>query len=120
MKLLHDYEISDLGAMGMEVPRHTREAIDGYLLNGWMPGGFLTAVICGDLFRAVDTADTANRQMLWAVARWISHNAPRESWGSAQIMRDWMEDKNGVRSRHRTDREKKAVWNSLTQTCEVN
>jgi hypothetical protein len=46
-------------------------------------------VLAGDFFRAVSTADTANRQMLWVIGRWISHEAPHGSWGSYDAIDNW-------------------------------
>ena len=50
---------SQLGDMGMEIPSHTLEALELYLIHGYHPGGFLSSVLAGDFFRAVSTADTA-------------------------------------------------------------
>jgi hypothetical protein len=80
---------SQLGDMGMEIPSHTLEALELYLIHGYHPGGFLSSVLAGDFFRAVSTADTANRQMLWVIGRWISHEAPHGSWGSYDAIDNW-------------------------------
>ena len=37
------------GHMGMEVPRHTQETLEGYLLRGWEPGGFVTSMLALDM-----------------------------------------------------------------------
>ena len=88
------------GTYNIGVPPHTREALEDYLIKGWAPGGFLTAMLTGDLYRAVSCADSANRQMLWAIGRWIVICAPPGSWGSEQNVQDWCNDKNGIRTRY--------------------
>jgi len=108
-----DFDTSDLGFMGMEIPVHTQEAITGYLIRGWKPGGFLTAILAGDLFRAVSSADTANRQMMWAISRFIMTSLPAGSWGDYDSVHNWSTDKNGIRSEYVTDLEKKYIWQTL-------
>ena len=95
-----------IGSMGMEVPQHTQETLEGYLLRGWEPGGFVTAMLAMDMERALATADTANRQMMWVVGRWIIEDAPPESWGSYDQVTNWCKDINGRRT-------KWAMWYEL-------
>jgi len=108
-----EFDTSDLGNMGMEVPMHTQEAITGYLIRGWKPGGFLTAMLAGDLFRAVDSADTANRQMMWAISRFITTSLPVGSWGDYESVHNWSTDKNNIRTEYVTDLEKNYIWQTL-------
>lgn len=108
-----DFDTSDLGFMGMEIPVHTQEAITGYLIRGWKPGGFLTAILAGDLFRAVSSADTANRQMMWAISRFIMTSLPTGAWGDYDSVHNWSTDKNGIRSEYVTDLEKNYIWQTL-------
>lgn len=108
-----DFDTSDLGFMGMEIPVHTQEAITGYLIRGWKPGGFLTAILAGDLFRAVSSADTANRQMMWAISRFIMTSLPAGAWGDYDSVHNWSTDKNGIRSEYVTDLEKNYIWQTL-------
>jgi len=42
---------------GGAIPEHMHDALENYLFRGWNPGGFLTAVLAGDLFNAVWKAD---------------------------------------------------------------
>jgi hypothetical protein len=100
---------------GQSVPEHTQEALENYLIRGYQPGGFLTACLTGDLFRAVQSADTANRGMIYAIVLWIMHNAPEGSWGSAQAMRDWTADRDGRRTQYREQCEKSRTWLTLVK-----
>ena len=118
MNKLVDFRFHDDYAVvhaGQDIPPHTQEALENYLIRGYMPGGFLTACLVGDLYRAVQSADTANRQMLWAIVRWIMHNAPEGSWGSAEAMRNWTADKNGCRTEFIEQCERKKVWLTLVK-----
>lgn len=97
---------SPIGHMGMSIPRHTQETLEGYLIRGWEPGGFVTSMLAMDMERALATADTANRQMMWAIGKWIVENAPEDSWGNYDLVKAWCKDVDGRRS-------KWATWNTL-------
>jgi hypothetical protein len=104
------------GHMGMEVPVHTQETIKNYLLYGFEPGGFVTSMLALDMERALTTADTGNRQMMWVIGQWIIQNAPTGSWGDYDTVRDWCVDTDGRRSRFVEQYKKQQMWESLQQT----
>lgn len=106
------FEQSVTGASGYDVPPHTMDTLRNYLIRGWEPGGFVTAVLAMDMARTITTADVANRHRLWCVARWIMEYAPAESWGSYEAVDRWCRDVNGVRS-------KWAVWYELNREVAV-
>lgn len=99
------------GAAGYDVPRHTMDTLRHYLLQGWEPGGFVSAVLALDMARSVTAADVGNRQRLWHVSKWIMESAPAESWGSYAAVDRWCQDVNGVRT-------KWAVWYELNRSAE--
>jgi hypothetical protein len=103
----------DLRYMGMEIPEHTKDSLDRYFVNGLRPGGFCEAMLAQDYDRALTIADTANRQMFWAIATWIRENAPLGSAGNYSIIDDWIKDKNSVRSTFARRAEKDYTWRSL-------
>jgi hypothetical protein len=118
MAKLIDFDSKDDYAVaysGQEVPKHTREALEHYLIHGYQPGGFLTACLTNDLYRAVSVADTANRQMIWAIVRWIMNSAPEGSWGSAEAVTDWILDRQGRRAQYREQCEKRNTWLTLVE-----
>ena len=71
------------------IPFHTQDALNNYYEHGYMPGGFLTAVLCNDLFKAVATADQYNINCLKDICMFVYNEMPAKSWGSAERMRDW-------------------------------
>lgn len=64
-------------------------AIDRYLNNGIVPGDFLQAVICNDLFSAVGRADEENCRNLPAFVAYFYNEAPLESYGSREKLLEW-------------------------------
>lgn len=105
----------DMKYMGQEVPHHTRETIEHYLLRGWAPGGFVESMLANDLERALYTADIVNRQRFWTIAMWIREYAPRESWGSYDAIEKWRDDFMGCRSAFAEKVEKDFVWKQLSR-----
>ena len=100
---------------GQAVPEHTQEALENYLIRGYQPGGFLTACLSGDLFRAMQSADHTNRNAIYAIVRWIMTSAPEGSWGSYPAVEDWCADKHGRRTQYREQCEKRLAWLTLVK-----
>lgn len=82
---LIDYAAGDL------LPEHIRDGVQRYFEDGIPPGGFLSAVICNDLFGALGRADDINRRKLFDICCWFYNHAPRGSYGSEENMGAWME-----------------------------
>ena len=61
-----------------------------YWDNALEPGGFAMAVLANDLLGAAQRADVWNRSELATIAQWVYHNAPPGSWGSYQIVDNWL------------------------------
>lgn len=57
-----------------------------YFEHGIMPGGFLTCVLCGDLYTAARYADPTNLERLGRLAWWLIENAPVGSYGSSEVV----------------------------------
>lgn len=84
--------MNKLNFQGYEsIPEHTKMALRMYVEEGYMPGGFLTAVLCNDLFRAVDHADSENAAALVQIVKFIYNRVPSNAWGSAANMRAYTE-----------------------------
>ena len=73
------------------IPQHTLAALDRYVNNRILPGGFLTAVLSNDLFGAVAHADKENKSALPEICQYIYNELPGNCWGSKDIMWQWVE-----------------------------
>jgi len=109
-----DWRTKDLRNMGMELSLETQESIENYLLRGWAPGGYLESMLAHDYERAFACADTANRQTIWALQRWISESAPPQCHGSYAAISKWRDDLNGRRTDYVKELEQKAIWQKLS------
>jgi hypothetical protein len=109
-----DWQTKDLRNMGMELSLETQESITNYLLRGWAPGGHLESMFAHDYERAFATADTANRQTIWVLWRWITESTPALCHGSYQAIDMWRDDVDGRRTDYVKEQEKKAIWQKLS------
>ena len=109
-----DWRTKDLRNMGMELSLETQEAIENYLLRGWAPGGYLESMLAHDYERAFACADTANRQTIWALWRWIKEGAPALCHGSYAAINMWRDDVGYRRTDYVKEQEKKAMWQKLS------
>ena len=75
------------------IPAHTKAALDRYVNDRIMPGGFLTAVLSNDLFGAVAHADRSNLEALTEIVKYVYNELPSGCWGSKDIMWRWVENK---------------------------
>lgn len=75
---------------GYNIPGHTQLALSAYVEEGIIPGGFLTAILCNDLFGAVARADALNLSCMGDICKFIYNRLPQGAWGSAEIMRDYV------------------------------
>ena len=95
------------------VPDHAQESIENYLMLGWNPGGFMSAMLAGDLFRAASSGDQANGPAMQAIARWISNGAPEGSWGSYEAVENWCRDVEKRRTQFSDKKEKEYIIKTL-------
>jgi hypothetical protein len=66
------------------------EPIYNYLVHGWNPGSFFTAVLANDFRRAVGSSHPSNTvPAMKALVGWIGDNAPHKSWGSYEAVKAW-------------------------------
>lgn len=75
----------------------TIEALIRYVRFGSNPGSGLRAVLEGDLFRAKQRLDSYNWQHLDNIVEVIEYTLPKSSFGSRQIVKDWMKMSNSDR-----------------------
>ena len=101
-----------------KIPVHTLEALDHYFMKGWSPGGFLTALITENYIESLKSADYANRQRFWFIITWLVTFAPKGSIGSNRLMKDWIADKDSIRSAYVEQAEKNYEWRALSGKIE--
>ena len=99
---------------GENIPDHTLEALDHYFLMGYKPGGFVSSMLAEEYKKALACADHANRARFWYVATWLMRYAPKGSTGSYEILKDWCDDKDGIRSAYKDEAEKDFEWRTLS------
>lgn len=66
--------------------------LDGFLrwvMYGMPPGGFLQAVLAGDLVEAALRADARNRHCLPSIVQDLVDEAPGDVWGSPEAFVRW-------------------------------
>lgn len=74
------------------------EALENYLMYGFQPGGFLTAVLANDLFMAVGRADHWNQDNLTRIVKEIQYKVPPQAYGSYAAVEDWCNNLAGCQS----------------------
>jgi len=71
------------------LPQEMVFALVRYLATGHPLGGFLTALVEGDFFRAACNADSDNNRRLADFGIWIQQTWPPRSFGSGPRMDEW-------------------------------
>ena len=100
----------------LSIPEHTMEALDNYFLRGYEPGSFLASVLTNNLYRAVGSADSANRHAIYEIVKWLTHSddvVPHNSFGTSEQVADWLNDNNNIRTKFVDKVEKEYIWNTL-------
>lgn len=78
---------------GNSIPEYMHSGIVNYVVYGIQPGDFLTGIITGDLYKAVNYADDTNLPLLAAYAVFFYNYTPSSCWGSKPTMIAWLEAK---------------------------
>jgi hypothetical protein len=89
------------------------QSLENYLMHGFEPGGFLTAVLCNNLYLAVGRADHWNKQNLPRIVNEVFHKVPEIAVHSREAIRDWCMDVDGRRSEYVRAKEKEYNWRAL-------
>ena len=99
----------------LAIPKHTTEALDSYFLRGWEPGGFLTSILTNDLYGSIRSADYANKHVIYEIVQWLTlePTVPKNSWGHAEHVSNWLRDVDGCRTKFVDMMEKEYIWKEL-------
>lgn len=74
-----------------QVPQDYFDPLFNYLIHGFEPGSFWSAVLANDFMRAMQSSHPANQiPQLKAAAGWIQGQFPRESFGSYDRIAAWI------------------------------
>lgn len=83
--------VRPLDFSGYKIPEHTQGAMRRYVEDGLLPGGFLTAVLCNDLFGAIGRADAENLVALQEICMFVYNCLPGDCWGNEEKVWRWTE-----------------------------
>ena len=72
-----------------------RDQIIDYICTGRVTGGFMFALMSGNLYKAVQKADDTNRLQIVQLVEWIYNHAPIGCYGSEERVHAWV-DKRGL------------------------
>lgn len=73
-----------------EVPNEYSQPMYNYLVEGWGPGSFFTAVLANDFMRAMASSHPSNTiPALKNLAGWILNYMPADAWGDYPAVEMW-------------------------------
>lgn len=72
------------------VPETIRRSLLAYANEGTPVGGFLEAVLTGDLYRACRNADGENVRCIPAIVAYVDSELPGDSYGSKERYGEWV------------------------------
>jgi len=98
---------------GQDIPAHTKESLENYLIHGYPPGGFVTSVLTNDLYGAVSKADYENKTNITAITDWVINHAPPRTWGSIDVVNAWINDEDNRRTQYADAVMKAHTWDAL-------
>ena len=75
-----------------KIPERMKPGIRRYILDGVIPGHFLSAIVCNDLFDAFGRADDENVKIIEDYIRFFYNYPPSGCYGSEERVRAWMKD----------------------------
>lgn len=71
-------------------PAGMRDGLQRYVEHGIEPGGYLTAVLRGDLFDAMGRADLQSRRDMFDLCSFIFNFLPNAIWGDRNSVSEWV------------------------------
>ena len=76
-----------------DLPQHMQEAMRDYIEKGKPTGAFLKALMSNNLVLTFMYADPINRDRIKDFITFLLSNAPRNSWGSEELVDNWIASK---------------------------
>ena len=71
------------------IPGHLLAGIDRYIDHGYLPGGFLQAVLENKLKEAFERADTTSLAAMHDIVKYLYNFIPMAAWGSPERVTEW-------------------------------
>ncbi|MFA6132588.1 MAG: hypothetical protein WC869_01075 [Phycisphaerae bacterium] len=62
------------------IPECTKHGLREWVLHAQTPGHFVEAVLCNDMYAAMDRADQDNQDALLLIMTWMKWKCPTEAW----------------------------------------
>ena len=78
------------------------QTLEHYLMHGFEPGGFTTAVLANDLAGAVIRADHWNKPAIAEIVQAVLNTCPTHAVGSYEAVQAWCADLDDRRSMYAT------------------
>ena len=93
MKLTeHSRNRMRMSASHWSIPAEYFDPLYNYLVHGFEPGSFWTAVLANDFARAIQHSHPGNSiQALKNTVGWMQDQWPTMSYGNLQVVRHWLE-----------------------------
>lgn len=104
---------SDWSDSDRDVPEHTQEMLENYVVHGLYPGSFGYGLLTNDLCTAVNSADATNASRLKAIVTSLFYALPADCWGNPEKVKAWSEDLGGRRTIWVQEREKQMMTEIL-------
>lgn len=104
------------------IPGHTFAGIQHWVECGQPCGGFLDAVICGDLYRAISRADGSNLPKLQDIVAHFFCCVPTGAYGSKQARDRWAAHRGmqGLRDERWREAEQMVAAESIARACRAD
>ena len=105
-----------------DIPQEWQKELFNYIVLGYSPGGFHTAVFAGDLMGAASRTHVSNSwKAIVAMCAWLINEAPTQSWGSYKNVEIWLYLPRSTRIKILEEwklltPEKEVAWNILAKT----
>jgi len=102
-----------------DVPRDFADTMANYLIYGYPPGSFFTAILANDFMQAIASSHPINTiNSLKALVGWINEYCPKEAYGSYARVEGWCDMTSEMRrvileKKHIIYTEKEEVWMTL-------
>lgn len=72
------------------IPTYLKVALEKYVEQGQIPGGFLLAVLKNDLMKTFEFADHFSWRALPAIITYLFNDVPAICWGTPERVAAWM------------------------------